>query len=508
MENKYGYAYFDKNGTLKEFIIDPSLREGNQGINKIYVFIESIGDFDYLALSYINTDLEDAEWSAPIVVSNSVTSNFNIPVMKDFDPKFFRYGKQYQGYLITLPTEVLQQNGNVAISLLAFKDNDDSEDYDEETDTPVLYMGLITLHVTLTGASFQVNLDKSQYYLLLKEFSKYYTKEQIDQLFIDNDFYIIEVSGTNGVLTAEQKQKIVDNPHKVIFKYSFVATQIIYMFLDHIQGSSDNLTYYYGNNEISQYIIQKHYINVSSNGAWTHGFHTYRGEVTTNKVNSLNDSSTNYPTTHAVKEYVDQFGYSLEMSIDSEYDLVIKLKDKNGNVISTQDVDLPIEQMIVDAEYDSETQEIILTLDNGETLEIPIGDLVEGLVSQDYLEANYYSKTQSDERYTKKEDVLPTISIDAGDNVLSVINQYNLNNKTVLLKISAAQYLGKFSLLSDSNYNFEFEVIGSKTRYYSSITNLTGLTFNNIFSPIYQEDYALDTGTLTELETLTILRGN
>ena len=127
--------------------------------------------------------------------------------------------------------------------------------------------------------------------------------------------------------------------------------------------------------------------------------------ATKTEVRDLSDRVSNLDETKADTSYVNTFGKSLDMSIDSSYDLVINLKDASGNIISTQDVDLPIEQMIVDAEYDNETKTIILTLDNGQTLEIPIGDLVEGLVSTDDLNqilSNYSTKEYANTNFVHK----------------------------------------------------------------------------------------------------------
>jgi TolA-binding protein len=70
------------------------------------------------------------------------------------------------------------------------------------------------------------------------------------------------------------------------------------------------------------------------------------------------------------------------MSINSQtYVITLSLKDKNDNVLSTQSVDLPLETMIVSASYSNGV--LTFTLKNGQTLQVPISDLIDGLVSTD-----------------------------------------------------------------------------------------------------------------------------
>ena len=101
------------------------------------------------------------------------------------------------------------------------------------------------------------------------------------------------------------------------------------------------------------------------------------------------------------KQYVDTFGRTLEFSIDnSTYVMTFKLKDNNGNVISTQTIDLPLETVVVDGYYDSENENLVLELKNGNEITIPISDLISGLVTETSLAttlANYYTKSQIDQ---------------------------------------------------------------------------------------------------------------
>jgi hypothetical protein len=79
---------------------------------------------------------------------------------------------------------------------------------------------------------------------------------------------------------------------------------------------------------------------------------------------------------------ITETGNKLSMSINPQtYVITLSLKDKNDNILSTQSVDLPLETMIVSASYSNGI--LTFTLKNGQTLQVPISDLIDGLVSTD-----------------------------------------------------------------------------------------------------------------------------
>ena len=96
-------------------------------------------------------------------------------------------------------------------------------------------------------------------------------------------------------------------------------------------------------------------------------------------------------TPHTLKQFVDTnalaintpYGYNIEMLLDEEtYLLTIILKDKDGGVLSSTTADFPIESIIESGRYDNVTKTIIFELKNGETIKIPIGDLIGGLQTE------------------------------------------------------------------------------------------------------------------------------
>lgn len=85
------------------------------------------------------------------------------------------------------------------------------------------------------------------------------------------------------------------------------------------------------------------------------------------------------------------YGASFELSINSStYVMTATLKDQNGNTLGQpQTVDLPLESVVVGGSYDDTTKKIVLTLQNGNTVEFSVADLVDGLESSSHAAATY-----------------------------------------------------------------------------------------------------------------------
>lgn len=79
-----------------------------------------------------------------------------------------------------------------------------------------------------------------------------------------------------------------------------------------------------------------------------------------------------------------KYAASLTLSMNSTtYVVTAQLKDQDGNNLGTAGtIDLPLESVVVGGSYNSTTKKIILTLENGTTIDIPVADLVAGLQSE------------------------------------------------------------------------------------------------------------------------------
>ena len=88
-----------------------------------------------------------------------------------------------------------------------------------------------------------------------------------------------------------------------------------------------------------------------------------------------------------LEEKVDARAKTIEYSWESvgadginPFKLNLTLKDANGNQLSTTQIDFPLEQMVVGAEYDKATKDLILYTTDGQVA-IPVDDIFDGLVT-------------------------------------------------------------------------------------------------------------------------------
>ena len=79
-----------------------------------------------------------------------------------------------------------------------------------------------------------------------------------------------------------------------------------------------------------------------------------------------------------------KYAAALSLTIDSSTFVVTgQLKDQNGdNLGIARTIDLPLESVVVGGSYDSQTKKVILTLQNGNTIEFSVADLVSGLQTE------------------------------------------------------------------------------------------------------------------------------
>ena len=79
-----------------------------------------------------------------------------------------------------------------------------------------------------------------------------------------------------------------------------------------------------------------------------------------------------------------KYATTLSLTINSQtFVMTGQLKDQNGNNLgAAQTIDLPLESVVVDGSYDSQTKEVVLTLQSGNTVEFSVADLVSGLQTE------------------------------------------------------------------------------------------------------------------------------
>lgn len=143
-----------------------------------------------------------------------------------------------------------------------------------------------------------------------------------------------------------------------------------------------------------------------------------------------------------------KYGATIVVSLNTtDYKLTITLKDQDGNTLGTsQVVDFPIESVVVGASYDNTNKKIILTLQNGNTVDVPVGDLVSGLQTEitstnklnadlvdDSTSTNKFVKSFEKSYWNSKQDAisdLSTIRSGASDGATAV-QKYSTTNPSL-----------------------------------------------------------------------------
>lgn len=113
-------------------------------------------------------------------------------------------------------------------------------------------------------------------------------------------------------------------------------------------------------------------------------------------VNALPDST----------KYVASASWTID---SSTYVMTLQLKDQdNNNLGQAQTIDLPLESVVVNGSYDSTNKKIVLTLQNGNTIDIPVADLVNGLqteiTAQNKLDADLVDDSTSTNKFVTASD--------------------------------------------------------------------------------------------------------
>lgn len=128
-------------------------------------------------------------------------------------------------------------------------------------------------------------------------------------------------------------------------------------------------------------------------------------------TNDTNGLSHYYNKTAADTRFslVTETGSNFTLSIDpTTFVMTATLKDKNGRALSVQTVDLPLESVVVGGSYDSETREVVLTLENGSVVRFSVADLVSGLQSEitddDKLSSDLVDDTNSINKFVTATD--------------------------------------------------------------------------------------------------------
>ena len=156
-------------------------------------------------------------------------------------------------------------------------------------------------------------------------------------------------------------------------------------------------------------------------------------------------------------------GHSIDLSINTtDYKITLDLKNSAGTTISTDTIDLPLESVVVGATYDSTNKKIILTLQNGTTIDVPVGDLISGLQSEitsnnklssdlvdDTNNTNKFVTTTEKTTWGSKQDALVS-----GTNIKTIDSQSILGSGNLqIMKNASSTVVGGVKVRLDSTTN-------------------------------------------------------
>lgn len=235
---------------------------------------------------------------------------------------------------------------------------------------------------------------------------------------------------------------------------------------------------------------------------------------------------------------ITKYGSTIDLDMDSAtYVLTLALKDQDGTVLNTKTVDLPIESAVVNGRYDAINKKIVLTLQSGSTIDVPVGDLVAGLqteiTSVNMLDADLVDDTNSTHKFVTAQEkqvwnnksdfsgsyndlsdkpTIPTalsqLSGDATHRTVSDTEKTTWGNKQeVLVSGSNIKTINNESVLGSGNISAEKPVvIEAPVNVTDATLPITTLTCE--VGKYYRIDVAVDTlaVTLPAMTDLTTVR--
>ena len=172
----------------------------------------------------------------------------------------------------------------------------------------------------------------------------------------------------------------------------------------------------------------------------------------------------------ATQEYVDTSiatleaatGASIDLSLDTtNYKITAILKNSDGTTISTStEIDLPLESVVVSGAYDDTTKKVILTLQNGSTIEFSVADLVSGLQTeitvQNKLNADLVNDTNSAHKFVnaseKAQITANANNITALKNGTDDTNTINYS-RTINQSFTSITHLSYDVVMTQENFN-------------------------------------------------------
>ena len=168
----------------------------------------------------------------------------------------------------------------------------------------------------------------------------------------------------------------------------------------------------------------------------------------------------------------------IQISLDqTTYILTLNGYDKNNNLLFSRSADFNIETKVFKTiYYDAQTQELVFVTMDDEEIIVPIGDILTGIATQDWVNLNFYNRTQIDNFLNQKQDTLVNQSNIKSINGVSLLGSGDLDVKNlgyVSLNIEEIEEDDMFTL-SDSQIaelQKDYSIIFVDNEYYKKEYN-------------------------------------
>lgn len=154
------------------------------------------------------------------------------------------------------------------------------------------------------------------------------------------------------------------------------------IFKEKIDNEVNNLPSYTYKIELNEETSTYELIQVTKNGETTSetSVGTVCAAASSVALNEIDGLAAQNVQSAISEIFNNKFIKSLDLSIDDNYVITLIAKDQDNTQVYSKTIDLPIESMIVDVDYNSLSKNLTLTLQNGTTVDCDIADIVSGLV--------------------------------------------------------------------------------------------------------------------------------
>lgn len=378
-----------------------------------------------------------------------------------------------------IPQEAFEFRGNIEIGLYAYYTNNDKLEkrYSPSRTTKVISDGSYTSEIDNTEEITPT--DKEQMNSIIKnnvEEIKRLSTNKVDKKYgynlSENDFSNIYKKKLDGIEQNAQVNKIEkifinDEEMPNVEKNINITIPTKLTDLKNDNHFVNDKNYVHTDNNFTHAEKEKlKELNNYDDSSLNEKIVENSNSILENKKDIQNLKETSEKNTSNINEFnknlqncslITETGYKLDLSIDnSTYVMTLKLLDKNENVLSTGKIDLPIESMIINVSYDSNVKRLTFSLQNGNIINVPLNDLISGLVTDESLEntlKNYslikdvptkVSQLENDSKYVKNTDYAENngkagilkiyshnyVNIDENGLLIALVGQYN--NYTVM----------------------------------------------------------------------------